>query len=191
VDGLRSRAHRYPRVITGARPQPTSGSVSTLRGASVSVDVRWVKRSLACVVLAGLAATSALLFWAGASRNARIQRLRSEGVEVPVTVSGCLGLLGGSGSNAAGYECRGTFRLAGHEYRTILPGDGLLAAGSVVEGVAVPGHPPLFSTAKVLAGERPSAGVYLVPALMAGLLLASVLLAGWRLRRGPGAEPGR
>ena len=43
----------------------------------------------------------------GIHTNQQNDRLRNDGVPVTFTVAGCLGLLGGSGSNAAGYSCHG------------------------------------------------------------------------------------
>jgi len=88
--------------------------VTTLRGAAVDVDARRVARVLVGACLLALAALSATFFVVGASKNAQITDLREHGVPVEVTVTRCLGLLGGSGSNDAGYACRGSFTIGGH-----------------------------------------------------------------------------
>ena len=86
-------------------------------------------------------AASVALYVAGARKNAQIADLRQHGVPVEVTITGCQGLLGGSGSNAAGYACRGTFTLDGRRDDEALPGNTLLSPGTKVRAVAVPGDP--------------------------------------------------
>lgn len=90
--------------------------VMTLRGAGVEVDVRRVARVGGVVCLGALSVLAVTLLLAGVEKNAQITRLRQRGVPVTVTMTGCIGLAGGSGSNLAGYECRGTFRLDGRRY---------------------------------------------------------------------------
>ena len=116
-------------------------AVATLRGAGVDVDVRRAGRVLVGAVLGALAVLAVVLFVAGAQKNAQITSLRSHGVPVTVTVTGCTGLLGGSGSNAAGYACRGTFSVAGHRYDEAIPGDTLYPPGTPLAAVTVPGDP--------------------------------------------------
>lgn len=146
-------------------PRRTPGQVSPepvtrLRGAAVEVDSRRAAQAIIAVLLATLAATASVLTVAGADRNAQIDQLRRSGVPVAITVTGCRGDLGGSGSNAAGYTCQGTFRLAGRSYPMSIPGLGHQVLGSKLRGVAVPSDPALVTTAGVLAGE---------PRLLAGL----------------------
>ncbi len=124
-------------------PEPTG---TTLRGAGVDVDVRRVGRVAVGLCLVALAVVAAILFVVGAHKNAQITRLRQHGVPVTVTVTGCLGLLGGSGSNAAGYACKGRFVLDGHRYLESVPGNVLRPVGTKVRAVAAAGDPPLLST---------------------------------------------
>ena len=88
-----------------------------------------------------------------------------------VTVTGCLGELGGSGSNAAGYICRGTFVLDGHRDNEIIPGDNLRPPGTKVRAVTVPGDPALLTTAAAAAHDRPTWHVYVLPGVLAVVLL--------------------
>jgi hypothetical protein len=141
----------------------------------VEVDVRRLGRIVVGVCMAALAVLVIGLFVAGVHKNAQITRLRTQGVAVHVKVSGCLGLLGGSGSNQAGYECRGTFTLDGHRYSEDIPGNTLRAPGALVPAVAVSGDPPLLSTAHDVATQPASAGVFIVPAV---LLVALLVLVG-------------
>ncbi|HXQ59452.1 MAG TPA: hypothetical protein VN799_05115 [Acidimicrobiales bacterium] len=133
--------------------------------------------------LTGLAVLAGALFAAGVHKNTQITSLRRHGVAVEITVSGCLGLLGGSGSNAAGYSCRGSFVLAGHRENEPIPGDTLLPPGTRLRGVAVPGDPALVTTAGALAREHASWRVYIVPTVLAVVLVLSVGALVLRRRR--------
>lgn len=135
--------------------------------------------------LGALAMTSALLFLAGADKNASVTRLRTEAVAVEMTVGGCQGLLGGSGSNAAGYSCWGTFTLAGHRYRENIPGDALLAPGTQLRVFTVPGDPGLLETPQALATDHASAQVYVLPAVLIAVLAAGVVVLAVRRRLQP------
>ena len=172
-----------------ARPASTVGGDDTgtsLRGAAVAVDPRRVARAAVALVVVSLAVLGALLLVAGVHRNAQVNRLREHGVVVAVKVSGCRGLLGGSGTNAAGYACSGTFSFAGRRYRVSIPGDTLLAPRSTIHLVADPGDPGLVSTPGSVADERASSRVFIVPAV---LLLCAAMIAGIALvkRRSAGS----
>jgi len=164
-------------------------SLTTLRGAGVEVDVRRVGRVVIGVCLVALAVLVVVLFVVGAHKNAQITRLHQDGVAVQVKVTGCLGLLGGSGSNAAGYACTGTFTLDGHRYREAIPGTALHPPGSRIRAVAVPGDPPLLSTARAVATEHASWSVFVVPAILLAVLVLLVGALILRRRHGLGASP--
>lgn len=157
----------------------------TLRGAPVEVDVRRLSRVLVGVCLGALAASAVALAVAGAHRNAQITRLHQDGVRVEAKVSGCMGLLGGSGSNAAGYQCRGTFTLDGHSYNEAIPGMTFHAPGSRLGVVAVPGDPALMAPVGAVAGEHASWRVFVLPAALSavfGLFVGGLLLRSRRAR---------
>jgi hypothetical protein len=157
------------------------GPATTLRGAPVELNVRTVGRVTVSVLLAGLLALAAILFVAGAQKNSQINTLRTHGVSVEATVSGCLGLLGGSGSNGAGYTCRASFTFDGRQYNEAIPDNSLHRPGTTVRLVTVPDDPSLISTPGAVASDQASAGVYLVPALLLGVLV--VLVGGLLIRR--------
>jgi hypothetical protein len=160
--------------------------LSTLRGAHVRADVVRIVRVVTWLLVAGLAVLVVVLVVAGARKNAQITELHRQGIPVEMTVTSCIGLLGGSGSNPAGYSCHGTFSLGGHTYDDAIPGYALLGPGTRLAGVTVPSDPGLFTTPAVLRGEQPSWRVYLAPAVLAcGLFsAAAVLLVVGRRRRG-------
>jgi len=153
------------------------GRVASLRGAGVDVDVRRVGRVLGVAVLLTLATVTAVLLVAGIHHNDQATRLRRNGVSVTMTVAGCEGLLGGSGSNAAGYQCSGTFTLDGDPHRELLPGSTLYAPGTRIQVVAVPGDPALVATAAAVAHERPSVRAFILPAVLFVILVASTTAA--------------
>jgi len=140
---------------------------------------------VAVVCVVALAALGVTLFAVGAHKNAQITLLRQQGAPVEVHVSTCTGLLGGSGSNLAGYACSGTFSFEGHRYSEALPGTNDYADGSTARFVAAPGDPPLLGTVRAVATERTSARVYIAPAVLAlvAIALAVVLLVTRRPRR--------
>lgn len=147
------------------------------------IDGRRVRTAItiACAIALAVLATS--LFVAGARKNGQITSLQRRGVPVVVTVTSCMGLLGGSGSNAAGYVCRGGFTLSGHHYVDTIPGDGDRLAGSKVHAVTLASDPGLLATTSQLSTERASARVFLLPSVVALVLALAVALALFQVRR--------
>jgi hypothetical protein len=183
---------RYDLRIARAPDNPDAGDpdtqgepLSTLRasGVGTGVDTRAVARVAVGLLLIGLTVLVVVLFVAGAQKNSQLTRLHRHGVAVTITSSGCRGLLGGSGSNAAGYACRGSFTLDGHRYNENIPGNTLRPPGTVIRGVSVPGDPALVTTDTILAGEQASSGVYIVPTILLIVLVGLVLLVVRRGRR--------
>jgi len=164
--------------------------VSTLRGAGVEVDVRKIGRVVVGACLATLAVLAVVLFAVGANKNAQITSLHRHGVKVRVTVAKCMGLLGGSGSNAAGYACKGTFTLDGQRYEEPIPGNTLYPPGAGIRAVAVPGNPPLLSTARAVAREQASWRVFILPTFLLVVLALLVGTLALRRRRRPGSSGG-
>jgi hypothetical protein len=141
------------------------------------------------VVLLTFAVLAVIFTVAAVHKNQQIDELHSQGVPVTLTVTSCIGLLGGSGSNAAGYSCTGTYALNGHHYTEPLPGTALHSPGTTVHAVAVPNDPTLMTTARILPTEHSSWHVYILPAvLFAALLLVLGLALVVRRHRGPSAR---
>jgi hypothetical protein len=152
----------------------TDERIGQLRGAGVQVNGRRVGQVALGIVLATLAVLAIVFTVVGVHTNQQDDRLHNDGVPVTFTVTGCLGLLGGSGSNAAGYSCHGTYTSEGVRYHEQLPGNSFHRPGSTVAAVAVPGDPALVSPASIVATEHSSTGVFVLPAV---LLIALVVLA--------------
>jgi hypothetical protein len=151
----------------------------------VDVDPHRAAQLVVGACLVGLTVVAVVLLVSGIQKNAHVASLHDHGVPVSVTVSGCLGLLGGSGSNAAGYACKGTYTYDGHRYRQAIPGDTLLHAGTVIRGVIVPSDPRLLSTPAAVAAQHSSGRVYIAPAVLFGILVVAsgALLLARRHRR--------
>jgi len=166
--------------------------VAALRGAGVDVDVRRAGQVVGGLCLLALAATALLLFVAGVQKNAQITRLHQQGVALEVKVSGCIGLMGGSGSDPAGYQCKATFMLDGRRYDDVIPGNAFYMPGTSLRAIVVPGDPALLSTPRALATEHPSSRVFLLPAtllILLGLVVAALALKRGSSRRAPTRVP--
>jgi hypothetical protein len=156
---------------------PTSSNepLSTLRGAGVNYDARKVGQIVVGICLVVLAFLVVLFTVAGIHKNSQINELRHDGVPVTVTVSHCFALMGGSGSNAAGYSCDGAFTVHGNRYTESLPGTAFHAVGSTLPAIVVPNDPALVSPVSVVRNQHTSASVFVLPAI---LLVVLVLLVG-------------
>lgn len=156
-------------------------SVTPLRGGTVNVDVRRAGQWVVGVVLVALTVTAVILLAAGIQNNSQINSLRDHGVPVAVSVTGCLGLMGGTGQQAAGYSCSGTYTLDGVRYHQVIPGLVFHAPGSTVRGIAVPDDPRLLTTPDQLARQHASWTAFIVPGLL--LVLVAVVLVLLLVRR--------
>jgi hypothetical protein len=135
------------------------------------------------VTLVVLAVVTVVLFVAGADKNAQQSSLSRDGVPVSVTVTHCLAEMGGSGSNLTGYACTGTYTVDGTKYTESIPGNALHDPDSTVRGVTVPGNPSLLSTADIVRAQPPSWKVFIVPTILAVVLVALVVSILVRRRR--------
>ena len=161
---------------TAQEPAAASeGPVSTLRGAGARMDVHTVAKVALGLVVATLAVLVVVFVIAGVDKNRQINELRGRGVPVTFTVTSCHGLLGGSGSNGAGYACQGTYRLRGHTYNEPLPGTAFFTPGATVRAIAVPNDPGLVSPVPIVESEHASWKVYILPVV---LFAALVLIVG-------------
>jgi hypothetical protein len=144
------------------------------------VDSRRVALGLLAAGVVALAAATVVLFAAAVHKNDQITSLRQHGIPVEVTVTRCLGILGGSGSNAAGYSCRGAFALDGHRHLVTIPGQELLAPGATVQLVTVKSDPGLVATIQQVETERTSWVGFILPTVL--LVVLAILVAATALR---------
>lgn len=162
----------------------TAQRVGQLRGAGVdNVDPRQLARFAALVLVVVLAVLVVVLYAAGARKNAQATELSDHGVPVVVTITQCRGELGGSGSNGAGFVCRGAYRLDGKRYVESIPGDTRYDPGTTIKAVTVPTDPRLVAPAATVASEHASATVYVLPTVLLAALLATCGVLLYRLRR--------
>jgi hypothetical protein len=168
----------------GASGDRDDERLAPLRGAGVSASARRVGIYALVLAFVGLVVLVVVLFVAGARKNAQIEELHTHGVAVEMTVTTCIGLLGGSGSNGAGYSCHGTFTLAGHTYDDPIPGNAELGPGQKIAGITVANDPALFTTAALLPTQHTSSSVYVAPIVLSAVLgVVMVVALLWRRRR--------
>jgi hypothetical protein len=167
--------------------RPVDGPLPNYRGGTVDVDRRRAGQVVIGVCLVALVVTGVVLLVAAINNNRQINSLRNHGVPVTVAVTNCLGLMGGTGQQAAGYSCSGTYSLDGVSYHQTIPGTAFHAPGSTIQGVAVPGDPKLLTTPGQLARQHASWTAFIIPALL--LLAAAVLVVGYVRRSGSATRP--
>ena len=164
-------------MTASSQPQ----EMTSLRGAEAQRIGRRFWYVTGTLLLCAFAVLIIVSFVSAFNDNARIDRLKSHGVSVVVTVTNCVGNIGGSGSNGAGYTCNGSYRVHGIRYQEIIGSKTTLSTeGTKVRGVADPNHPSTIELASAVAKSSSSASVYVVPSV---LVLALVIIAIVILRR--------
>jgi hypothetical protein len=159
------------------------GDVSSLRGPEVQPIGSQFWLIAGALLISVLALVVIVSFISAANDNARIDRLKLHGISVNVIVTNCVGNIGGSGSNAAGYTCQGEYRVHGVVYHEVIGSKTTLSTtGSKVRGVADPARPSTVELASAVTSSSASPSVYVVPSLLALLLviLATFLWRRWR-----------
>jgi hypothetical protein len=154
--------------------EPSGQPLSTLRGAGVEFNSRKVGGFLATLGLATTAVLVVVFTIVGVNKNDQINRLREHGVPVTVTVTSCQGLLGGSGTNVAGYACNGTYKLGGRTYAQAIPGTTFHSPGAKLRAVSDPSDPALMSLESFVRSEHASWRVFILP----GVLLVVLAVVG-------------
>jgi hypothetical protein len=170
-------------------PRSSSEPLSTLRGAGVNYNPRKVAQVAIGLCVAALAVCVVVFTVAGIHQNNQINTLRHDGVPVTVTVTNCLGLMGGSGSNAAGYSCTASFTVRGAHYSETLPGTDFHDRGATVAATVVPNDPALVSPDAILRTQHASFGVFWLPLILLAILVLFVALIVAVRRRRQSATP--
>jgi hypothetical protein len=161
-------------------------SVAMLRGAPVEVNTQRVMQMVSALIVATLAVTTVTFFLSGVHRNSDVSNLQQHGVSVTVTVTTCVGELGGSGSTLADYRCEGTFILGGQRRRDIIPGHIFRATGSTVTLVTATNNLGLLATTTQVMNEKSSSAVFILPTTFLAVLIAFVAVVArsrsrWRV----------
>jgi len=171
---LRLSTYRADRSVTGGNLTNTVETTThaSLRGPGArNVDGRfWFVAGAA--LLAVFAVIIVVSFISATNDNARIDRLKDHGVAVRVTVTSCVGNIGGSGSNAAGYTCHGSYSVHGVRYDEVIGSKTTFSTtGTHVRAIADPERPSTIEVASSVAKSSSSHSVYLVPSLLTLLFL--------------------
>jgi hypothetical protein len=142
---------------------------------------------LATIVISLLGVTIGLAIEA-AHHQSRTQRLHDHGVPVTITVTGCLGLVSGTGITPSTYICHGSFTLDGRRYdEPIHESPDLLTVGHHFAGVDDAGSPSDLTLAGSVGSAQSTWQIY---ANTVWLAIASLVVAGiglLLLRRAPRA----
>ncbi len=162
-------------------------TVDNYRGGSVNVDIRKAGQVVVAVCLVGLAVLGVILTVAGINSNNQIDNLKHNGVPVAVRVTGCLGLIGGTGQSGAGFTCTGAYTFDGRLYHQNIPGLAFHKPGTTIRGIVVPSDPALLSTPGELARQHASWTVFIIPGLL--LLVVVAVLVIVLIRRSGRSAP--
>jgi hypothetical protein len=168
---------------------PDSDESYVRGGAGFEVSGGTVLRAAAVTVLAALLATAVALFVGAAHGSSVRSTLKHRGVTVTATVTGCLGLVGGTGVVPTSFECHAAVRLNGHRYVDELRGtSSRFEVDQAVPAVIDPEHPSVLYTAASVASTRARWHSYLTAIVLLAVTVAlAVPLALW-WRKGA-AEP--
>ena len=165
-------------VITDRSPDSTvslgiaPGHVTPMRGAVAASTSRgfWIKFGWTALVL--FAISILIGFFAVSIDNARMERIKSHGIPVTVTVTNCVGNIGGSGSNAAGYSCHGHYRLDRVTYNEAIGSmTNFAPADSSVRGVVDPSNHGTVELWSAAQNSKVSSTPYVTLTLLCLVLL--------------------
>jgi hypothetical protein len=161
-----------------AAPAPEEDGESYIRGgSSVRIDGRRLAALLKLLALLILAALTVIFTLIGIHHNSRATSLKKRGVPVAVTVTGCVALASGTGITQAGFNCKGTYTLAGKQYHEPIGGNAeLLPVGQKLAGVAVRDQPAVLYTASSVAKMHSTWTVYVIPGVLLVVLVGTELL---------------
>lgn len=171
-------------VARGAPSNPlVTERVGALRGSTAVGVHREFWNYAGAVALVILSVVMVVSFVSAATDNARIHRMKTHGIAVAVTVTDCVGNLGGSGSTGAGDTCHGRYRVGATTYHEVIGSMSTFTPpGAVIDGVADPSQPSTVVIASAVAAWTPSNEAYLAPGVLA-LFLVVLTWAYVRLAR--------
>lgn len=168
--------------MTDQRPP---ADASYLRGGAAGSNSPAVIRVAVALCLAALAALTLVLLLEARSENRRADLLGRDGVQVSATVTGCLGVASGTGITEASFQCRASFVEGGRRYTELVRGSStLLATGSTVAAVVIPGQPDSLSTVAAAGSRehRSDWSRYTAGVVSLAVLVVAALALWWRAR---------
>ena len=175
-------------VSTQLNPQqpPQRDHIASLRGASAGSIGRTFWLGAAALGLAVFAAVLMVSMVSAFNDNARIERMKAHGIPVTVIVTTCNGNLGGSGSNGAGYTCRGAYRVGGTTFHEVIGSMATFAAsGTAVRAVADPSNHGTIALSSAVKTSKASPWAFVPPGALAVLVIILTWLFVRVVRRRP------
>ncbi len=171
--------------------EPEQETASYIRGAGgVRVEGRRVAGYILGFGVLIFAVLTAVFTGIAIHHNSRATSLKQRGVPVQVTVTGCVGLASGTGITGTGFTCRGSYSLSGHQYNEQIGGTAsLFSVGQKIAGVAVRDEPAVLYTATSARTMHSTWTVYVTPAVLLVVLLATELFRRRVTRRGADGAP--
>jgi len=179
-----------PRVPLSSQlnaPQPPHfDHVNSLRGASAGSIGRTFWLGAAALGLVVFTAVLVVSLVSAFNGNARIERMKAHGIPVTVTVTTCNGNLGGSGSNGAGYTCRGTYRVDGTTFHEVIGSMATFAgSGTAVQAVADPSNHGTIKLSSAVKASNASPWAFVPPGALAVVLIILTWMFVRVVRRRP------
>ena len=163
-------------MADGAPPSTTSTHENSgLRGPAAAGDLTKATPWIALIVGVLLVVIAVVVFLGGQSANSAAKRIATSGIRVEATVTNCVGNLGGSGSNGAGYTCTATYKIDASHYSSVVQALSTYHdPGTVISVTADPLHPSSIT----LTGAVGTGHASKVPLIVALLLLLAGLVLG-------------
>ena len=161
---------------------PSEPDAAFVRGASAPAlpDGRSVARVAYVAVVLVLTALVVVFAAEAIAHRHRVTQLRTAGVAVQATVTGCVGNATGTGITVSFFTCTATFSLDGATHTAVVHGNSqLLAPGTQLAAVVDPRDPSTLSTPGAVSGDWAA----FVPAAATLAVLVALLLAGQLVRR--------
>jgi hypothetical protein len=162
--------------MENVEPVPSDEPVASLRGAAAAGDIRKAGPWFAIGTGILLVVIAVVVLLGSLSDRATTNRLKSEGIHVSASVTECIGNLGGSGSNSAGFTCHGRYVVRGGHYEEVI--SGLQTFAPQGTKVAVIADPQRLSTIETVA-QLEASTTSMVPFVVSGALLLAGLGLGW------------
>jgi hypothetical protein len=170
--------------MTEPRNEAPDAATYVRGGAGLPASTGRVLRVALYAIVISLVGVTIGLGIVGAHHQSRSQRLRAHGVPVTITVTGCLGLVSGTGITPSNYICHGSFTLDGHHYDEVIHGSPtVLRTGQRLAGVDDAGSPSDLTLAGKAGSAQSTWQIYANTIYSGIALLLLAALTIWVSRR--------